>query len=96
MTPLFRDEGMFLPQVRLMEWVEAWAGASACLFRMCLEEREIVDSPPTTPPNPWILWLKITPSRADVLIHAYIRAHMGGGGSWWIKSQTEGQSGLIL
>lgn len=45
--------------------------------------------PPPHSSNPWIPWLKITASWADMLIHAYIRAN---GGSWWIKSQTERQT----
>lgn len=47
--------------------------------------------PPPHSSNPWIPWLKITASWADMLIHAYIRAN---GGSWWIKSQTERQTPL--
>lgn len=86
-TPPFRDRGMFPPQVRLMEWVEAWLGVCACLLRMSWvregggEKRMVKPTPPPPPPtqsarcsNPRVPWLKITASWADILIQGYIWA----------------------
>lgn len=90
---------MFLPQVRLMEWVEAWVGVWARLLLTMSSEGERGEKkdgpapPPTqsTPQIPGSHGWKSLPAELTCLSTA-TSERTGEGGSWWIKGQTEWQT----